>query len=365
MTDLRPGTMSPQDEKKVWASISRRLRESLALGRDRFAKLLSVSPKTVWRWEKERVLPGPRQKEKLAFLFQYTKPQPITRSNIGGKEMSSFVVELFVRAVLSAVSKISGKVFDQVIERLMRTRIDREKKSPHVHADEDHRDLPEEWYALRRYVKEEEWQVVYDFGSLVLKNCKLPPHIAAKTLNWRGIAAFRLGRYDEARQLFNSALRNADEKERRRILSNLAFLHFRIGKLERAKDLARQSIEKDDSFDAGLYNCLMVACAEGSRGDCRRYFGLLQTYHPTEVEDPNSPLGRGLRSDPDLEFMREKMPRIRASLGLDDNRPKRVGSKRKSLPVSISLAWWLIQVVILILGLALIAGAGMTSSGGL
>ena len=336
-----------KSEKAVWGSISSQLRGNLHIGRDKFAKILGISAKTVWRWEKHDVEPSPKQKEKLAHLFKDISPKPIKNKNTGGVEMSSQIIKNFIGKVLNGLRRLDGPTFDQLVEEHLKARRSRELTSPHVHRKIELKGEPKEWEKLMEYVKDKQWKVVYDFGQMIIKKYKLSLLAIISALNAIGTAALRLGYYEEACLLFKEALRDCvDEKRRRSIHANLAYAYLRMNKLDLAEKIAKKTIEKSKSYDVGLYNLLCIACAKESEKDCQKYFDLLLKFFPDDVKNPDSVLGRGLRNDDDLKFIRKEMKNINEILTSVEIEKKK--SVLKSIASPSKLAAWIFFIAIFV-----------------
>ena len=48
----------------------KKMREELGISQDKLARMLNVTPQTVYRWEKGRTIPRPELLEKMADIFQ-------------------------------------------------------------------------------------------------------------------------------------------------------------------------------------------------------------------------------------------------------------------------------------------------------
>jgi len=304
------------------------VRKSLAIGRDRFARVLDVSPKTVMRWERFHVEPRTKQKELLAKMIE-----GIQCNSLGAVINAATVNEAkeeevrLVGAFLDSIRELREEAFDRCMEKYSEMRIQREKKSPHVHvpqsSDEDIQNEPYDYRTLLEYVRRQHWQVVIDFGPIVMRNRRLTEIAKDRTRNWIAIATMRLGRYSQARKLFEGLLENCGHRPTRiAVLSNLAWVYIRLNLLDLARNIAEKSIEEDESWLPGLFNRLCVASAEKRRRDCRRYFKLLKQYHGDLLANPSSELAVGLRTDPDLGFIHEKMPKLFSNVTTTDNGKK-------------------------------------------
>jgi tetratricopeptide (TPR) repeat protein len=161
------------------------------------------------------------------------------------------------------------------------------------------------WKTVLRYRNTQRWDVLYDFGRAIIEDkVLLPPLERVRLFEWVGVAAMHLGRYRDALILYQKALDELDDNSARAMAYNgLALSYLRLNNFAAARTAIESALQIDPTVDLVVYNALCIACAEKNLADVDKFARMILRRFPQSCS-PESVLGSGLLSDPDLVYLR-------------------------------------------------------------
>ncbi len=305
--------MTVETTEVPWDSLSRQIRTSMGIGRDRFARLLQVAPRTVMRWENgengQTIVPQGVQQMKLLALS--------LRSNGEEEEQQEILSSL-----LGQASSLRAKY---------------EAKSTTIKTYDVPLDIaPPPWFDdLLQLKKEKNWRALLLMGPHFLPRRKagssngngnghngngssgLSPLSESMACLWIGNAAFMEGDPFQAIEYFDRGLdaKVPSDVLRCVLLSNKGYALTRCGKLPESVETLDASLAIDPSHRGALRNKIVAySHANDEQGAFTAACELLEKYNEASKKD--SELGQLLLADPDLKFFRETKSFSRAFPGL-------------------------------------------------
>ncbi len=305
--------MTVETNEVSWDSLSRQIRTSMGIGRDRFARLLQVVPRTVMRWENgekgQTIVPQGVQQMKLLALS--------LRSNGEEEEQQEILSSL-----LGQASSLRAKY---------------EAKSTTIKTYDVPLDIaPPPWFDdLLQLKKEKNWRGLLLMGPHFLPQRKtgssngngnghngngsagLSPLAESMACLWIGNAAFMEGNPFQAIEYYDRGLETKVPSDVLRcvLFSNKGYALTRSGKLPKAIEALDASLAIDGSHRGALRNKIVAySHVHDEQGAFTAACELLEEYPAAGEKD--SELGQLLVSDPDLKFFRETKSFSRAFPGL-------------------------------------------------
>jgi tetratricopeptide (TPR) repeat protein len=305
--------MTIETSEISWDGLSRQIRNSMGIGRDRFARLLQVAPRTVMRWENgengQTIVPQGVQQMKLLALS--------LRSGDEEEEQQEILSSL-----LGQASSLRAKY---------------EAKSTTIKTYDVPLDIaPPPWFDdLLQLKKEKNWRALLLMGPHFLPQRKpgssngngnghhgngssaLSPLAESMACLWIGNAAFMEGDPFQAIEYFDKGLDTKVPSKVLRcvLLSNKGYALTRCGKLREAVEALDASLAIDRSHRGALRNKIVAySHAHDERGAFAAACELLERY--PKAGESGSELGQLLVADPDLKFFRETKSFARAFPGL-------------------------------------------------
>ncbi len=283
-------------EHDSWSHISRQVRANLGLGREKFARLLQVSPRTVLRWEnvegEEPIIPQSVQRMKLLALY------------LNSNELED------QQAILADLLQQASSLRCQY-ERKATT-----IKEYNIQLQEA---LPAWFQDLCRLRAEQDWRAVLLMGPHFLNDSRSGEAglIQAVLCLWIGNAAFMLGEPQRALTYYERALESESltVMVKSILFSNKGYALIRLHQYEQADTALRESLRIDPHYRGALRNRLALHSLNEDENAAAEAALDLKSRYP-EAEDPTSELGRLLLQDPDLRFFRGSNAFGRALPGL-------------------------------------------------
>jgi tetratricopeptide (TPR) repeat protein len=291
--------MTIAEPKARWDAFSRQVRSNMGLGRDKFARLLQVSPRTVMRWENgqdgETVVPQSVQRMKLLALS--LSPEEIDRQQ-------DVLADLLTQA------------------SDLRSRYEQKATTIREYGLRLEPPLPSWFRDLNRLRKERNWSALALMGPHFLAHpqgngAERQPLMESLVCLWVGNAAFMLGDPHKALLFYERALTAGAPPAVLHcvLLSNKGYALMRTHDYEAAGEAFEESLRLDPAHRGALRNRLaLFSLTEDEAGALRASTALLKQ-HP-EGDDPHSELGRLLLEDPDLKLFRQTETFARAFPGL-------------------------------------------------
>jgi len=272
-------------EPIVWSQVSRQVRANMGLGRDKFARLLQVSPRTVMRWEngdgEETIVPQNVQRMKLLALY-------LNNDEIEDQQ-----------AILA-----------DLLQQASEMRSSYERKATTIREYDVALSAPTPpWFEdLCRLRQEQNWRAILLMGPHFLSS-QVPEgdqaQIEAVVSLWVGNAAFMLGEPHRSLELYGQALRmpGLPAVLRSVLYSNKGYALIRLNQFEEAETALRESLRIDPQHRGALRNRLaLCSLQEDERAAFEAALDLKSRY--PEADDAQSELGQLLLQDPDLRFFR-------------------------------------------------------------
>ena len=271
-----------------WDRISRQLRTGMGIGRDKFARLLNVSPRTVMRWENGgdggRVLPQGVQRMKLLALSL----------DANADDHQQEIIE----NLLEEAAQIRSQ-YEQRATSFKRYRIDLDPPPPAWFDD------------LLRLKREANWSALLLMAPHFLpreqdRNAVLHPAVESMVYLWVGIAAFMEGYPQKADYYYGRGLEieHIPTIVHCVLLSNKGYALIRLRKFDEALEAFEACLRIDSSHRGALRNRLALFSQTGDEAAARRAAAQLLERYP-EAGDPESELGQLILADPDLVQFRE------------------------------------------------------------
>ena len=282
--------MAAQDTgTEAWDRISRQVRSNMGLGRDKFARLLQVTPRTVMRWENGegdvKIVPQGIQRMKLLALSL--------------NELD----EAHDQAVLG-----------DMLQQATTLRADYESKATTIRLYEvGFQGEPPVWLDdLIRLKSQKNWSALALLGPHFLPSGEGPsqslqPDYEALLCLWIGLASFMEGAPQKAVEFYERglALSPVPQMVRCVLLSNCALASIRMQRFEPAALNLLECLRLDPKHCGALRNRMVLHAQTDNESEFIAAAWALADQHP-EATDPNSELGRTVREDPDLAAMIKK-----------------------------------------------------------
>lgn len=277
--------MTALAEPVAWCNISRQVRANMGLGRDKFARLLQVSPRTVMRWEncesEEPIIPQSIQRMKLLALY-------LNSDEIENQQ------------------SILADLLRQASE--MRCGYERRATNIKEYDISLSSELPAWMEDLCRLREEQNWRAISLMGPHFLSR-ETPvgdqARIEGVLALWLGNSFFMLGEPNKALGFYEHALQLEGLPPVLRCIlhSNKGYALIRMSQFEQAESALRESLRIDPQHRGALRNRIaLYSLAEDNAAAYEAARDLLSRY--PEAQDPESELGRLLLSDPDLRNFR-------------------------------------------------------------
>jgi transcriptional regulator with XRE-family HTH domain len=279
--------MAVQDtESEGWDRISRQVRANMGLGRDKFARLLQVTPRTVMRWENgegdEKIVPQGIQRMKLLALS------------------------------LNALDEAHDQaVLGDMLQQATTLRADYETKATTIRLYEAGFEAePPVWLEdLIRLKSQKNWSALALLGPHFLPSGEgvtavLAPEYEALVCLWIGLAHFMEGAPQKAAEFYERGLTLSPVPQIVRcvLLSNCALASIRLRRFEPATFMLFECLRLDPTHRGALRNRMVLHAQTDNESEFIAAVWALAEAHP-EVRDAESELGRDVRQDPDLATM--------------------------------------------------------------
>lgn len=296
----------------AWDEISRRIRASMGLGRDRFARLLGVTSRTVMRWENgqngERVQPQGIQRVKLLALS-------LNASSTEADQQDVIAVML-----------------DQAAE--LRAAYERKAATIRTYEIELNESLPIWFEDLSKLKQDQNWSAILLMGphfigplnnQMEALHSSFPKCVEVLTSLWIGIAAFMLGQPQNAEKWYARGIEALNDQMpnilRCVLYSNRALALIRLRRFAEALVLLEKCLAVDPKHRGALRNLLALHSHQNNEQEASAIAQQLVDTYP-DTKNPHSELGRLIMEDPDLtEFrmmnaFKEVMPQLKTQLDL-------------------------------------------------
>lgn len=274
-------------ETMEWSTISRQIRSNMGLGRDKFARLLQVSPRTVMRWENadggEPIMPQNIQRMKLLALY-----------------LNSETIE-DQQAILTDLLQQASE---------LRSQYERKATTIREYDIVLHSDLPPWFEDLSKLRAESNWRAILLMGPHFLPRRAAAgtdqARIEAVVSLWVGNAAFMCGDPQSALEYYERALETAGNLPpvlRAVLHANKGYALIRLNQFDAADSALRESLRIDPAHRGALRNRLaLYSLAEDEEAAYEAALDLKSRY--AETDDPARELGQLVLQDPDLKFFR-------------------------------------------------------------
>ena len=294
LTPMSLATHTPDISAERWDLVSRQVRANMGLGRDKFARLLQVSPRTIMRWENgqdgETIVPQGIQRMKLLALS-------LDATAADGQQ--AIINEMLTEAA----SLRAG--YEQKATTIRRYEIDLDGPAPAWLDD------------LMRLKREKNWSALTALGPHFLATGPLSAPVESLVCLWIGLAAFMEGTPLAAVEYYDRGIAVADAPElvRAVLLANKGYALIRLRRMPEAAEALEACLAFDPAHRGALRNLIVLHSQNEDYEDAARAAAALRDSHP-EADDPNSELGRALLEDPDIAAFRTTEPFARVLRGL-------------------------------------------------
>ncbi len=285
--------MAESAETVCWSGVSRQIRANMGLGRDKFARLLQVSPRTVMRWE--------NCDPEMQIL-----PQNVQRMKLLALQLDSEEIEN-QQAILA-----------DLLQQASELRSGYERRATTIREYDIHlaKELPAWFEDLCHLRQEKNWRAITLMGPHFLSDKPVAgdqARIEAVVLLWIGNAAFMLGEPHKALSCYEKALVMPELPSVLRciLFSNKGYALIRMNRFQEAETALRESLRIDPQHRGALRNRLALFSLSDDEEAAYQAALDLKSRYP-EADNPASELAQLILQDPDLKCFRASASFARA-----------------------------------------------------
>ena len=289
----------------------RTLRARLGISQNELANLVTVTSKTVWMWEKGLSSPNRKQKAKIIRMLIKLNYLEMIAQIIGGGLMKSDRQEKIVDSLLGQLTSLPEKVMSEVACKLVEYQRRREIATAVLHETiELDEPVPTEYLIFKEYYKKQQWDVVNDYGEIIVAHVKFKPLYYQRILGCIGIAKFKLAAYAEALGIFDKAISDCTNTNLlAKLFLDKSSVLVRLHRLKEAKKAALKAIQIKKNNASAFINLLAISVLNGdSVAKQQRWIYHLCSILPSEMADENSKIRNIIQNDPDLEPIKDEIP---------------------------------------------------------
>jgi tetratricopeptide (TPR) repeat protein len=226
-----------------WGIYSQECRNSVNIGRDKFARVLGVSSRTILRWEKENTVPNITQQAKITFIRE--------------------ILHLISNETNQDQVLTSQEKFD-ILHRASYEFKKYEKTGTIFH--ETYKLETDVFFKnIKKYVDKEKWDDIYhlikpiiDEFPTILDKYKVTEKI--RILNWIGVSTFRQAIYKESLSFYKQAVKiaNKDDKYLKVLFTNIGSNYLRLKDLKSASSYYKKALLIDPNFFPAHVNMITI-----------------------------------------------------------------------------------------------------------
>jgi len=237
-------TMQYENTKDNWGKQSKEFRNIVRIGRDKFARVIGISPRTVLRWEKEDAVPNVTQQAKITFVRRLLN---LISDDTNQKD-----------DLLSSQDKID------IIHRASIEFKNYEKTGTIFH-EKYNLETNTFFQNIKKYVDKEKWEDIYCLIKPSIDEC---PEILDKykvtekirIFNWIGVSSFRQAIYKESLNFYGKAVSIADKNDEylKSIFTNIGSTHLRLKEFKSASSFYQKALLIDSNYFPAHINIITM-----------------------------------------------------------------------------------------------------------